>query len=47
MNYNDGAVLGITSIGSGYYHLAEFFSFLEVPVMGNTLYDKIQREQQE
>lgn len=46
MNINEDAVLGITSIGSGYYHLKEFMTNLNIPVMGNTLYDKIQKTQQ-
>lgn len=46
MNVNEDAVLGITSIGSGHYHLNELFTNLSVPVMGNTLYDKIQKQQQ-
>lgn len=46
MNCNEDAVLGITSIGSGYYHLKEFLTNLDIPVMGNTLYDKIQKRQQ-
>lgn len=48
LNCNEEAVLGINSIGSGsgYYHLAEFFTQLNVPVMGNTFYDKIQQDQQ-
>lgn len=46
MNVNEDAVLGMTSIGSGYYHLKELFTNLNVPVMGNTLYDKIQKQQQ-
>lgn len=47
MNCNEDAVLGITSIGSGYYHLKELFTNLNVPVMGESLYDKIQKEQQQ
>lgn len=46
LNVNEDAVLGITSIGSGHYHLKELFTNLDVPVMGNTLYDNIQNEQQ-
>lgn len=46
MNVNEDAVLAITSIGSGYSHLKELFTNLNVPVMGNTLYDKIQKQQQ-
>lgn len=46
LNCNEDAVLGITSIGSGFYHLKEFLTNLDIPVMGNTLYDKIQKKQQ-
>lgn len=47
LNCNENAVLGITSIGSGHYHLKELFTNLGIPVMGNTLYDKIQKGQQQ
>lgn len=47
MNCNENAVLGITSIGSGHYHLKELFTIFDIPVMGNTLYDKIQKSQQQ
>lgn len=47
MDCNEDAVLGITCIGSGFSHLKEMFTNLNVPVMGNTLYDKIQRNQQQ
>lgn len=46
LNCNEEAVLGINSIGSGFSHLKEFFTQLNVPVMGNTTYDKIQKKQQ-
>ncbi len=43
---NEDAVLGINSIGSGYYHLHEFFTQINVPCFSNTTYDKISKEQQ-
>lgn len=46
MSCNEDAVLGITSIGSGYSHLKELFTNLDVPVMSSTTYDKIQKDQQ-
>lgn len=46
LNCNEDAVLGITSVGSGYYHLKEIFTNLNVPVMSNTSYNKIQKSQQ-
>lgn len=46
LSCNEEAVLGISSIGSGFYHLKEFFTQLNVPVMGSTTYDKIQKQQQ-
>ncbi len=46
MNINEDAVLGITSIGSGYSHLKEVFTNLSIPMMGNTKYDSIQKQQQ-
>lgn len=46
MSCNEEAVLGITSIGSGYSHLKELFTNLNVPVMSSSTYDKIQKNQQ-
>lgn len=45
-NCNEDAVLGINLIGSGFYHLQEFLSNLNVPCMGGTLYDSISKLQQ-
>lgn len=46
LSCNEEAVLGINSVGSGFYHLEEFMTQLNVPCMGGTLYDKISKEQQ-
>lgn len=46
MSINEEAVLGINLIGSGFYHLAEFLSNVNVPCMGGTLYDSISKLQQ-
>lgn len=43
---NEEAILGINSIGSGFYHLQELCSNLNVPCMGGTLYDSISKNQQ-
>lgn len=43
---NEDAVLGINSIGSGYYHLTEFCTQLNISGMSNTTYDKISKHQQ-
>lgn len=43
---NEEAVLGINSVGSGFYHLEEFFAQLNVPCMSSSLYDKISKDQQ-
>lgn len=46
LGVNQQAVLGITSIGSGFYHLQEFFAQLDIYTMGATSYDKISKKQQ-
>lgn len=46
VNVNNSAVLGITSIGLGAYHLNEFCANLEIPPLSNYLYDKTQKKQQ-
>lgn len=46
VDINKAAVLGITSIGLGAYHLNEFCANLEVPSLSNYLYDKTQKNQQ-
>lgn len=46
LSCNEEAVLGINSIGSGFYHLQELFSNLNVPCMGGTLYNSISKKQQ-
>lgn len=43
---NEDAVLGINSIGSGYYHLQDFLTQINVPSFSNTTYDKISHSQQ-
>lgn len=45
-NCNEEAVLAINMIGSGFYHLEEFLSNLNVPCMGGTLYNSISKLQQ-
>lgn len=45
-NCNENAVLGINSIGSGFYHLQEFLTQMNVPCFSNTTYDSISKEQQ-
>lgn len=46
VDVNDAAVLGITAIGLGSYHLNELCSNLEIPCMSNYMYDKTQKKQQ-
>lgn len=46
LSCNEEAVLGMTSVGSGFYHLEEFFAQLNVPCMSSSLYDKISKFQQ-
>lgn len=46
LSVNEEAVLGISAIGSGFYHLQEFMSQLDVPCMGSSTYDKICNDQQ-
>lgn len=40
LNVNESATLGITSIGSGFYHLEELSSHLNIPCMSSTTFDK-------
>lgn len=40
MNVNKAAVLGFTSIGSGYYHMEEICSNLDIPCMSCSTFDK-------
>lgn len=48
MNVNKAATLGITSIGSGFYHMEEIFAHFEIPCMSSSNFDienkKIQKE---
>lgn len=46
IDLNSAAVLGITSVGLGAYHLNEICTNLEIPCMTNYLYDTKQKEQQ-
>lgn len=39
---NNSAVLGITNVGSGYTHLAELHSTLNIPTFSSRTFDKIQ-----
>lgn len=39
MNVNKAATLGITSIGSGLYHMEEFCAHLNIPCMSSTSFD--------
>lgn len=43
-NINTSAVLGIISIGLGYYHLEEFLSHLNIPSMSYVTYHKYEEE---
>src|ERR1700761_8238255 len=40
MNVNKAATLGITSIGSGFYHMQELFAHMNIPCMSNYTFDK-------
>lgn len=48
MNINKAATLGITSIGSGFYHLEEVFANMDIPCMSSSTFDtenkKIQQD---
>lgn len=48
MNVNKAATLGITSIGSGFYHMEEFCAHMEIPCMSSSTFDtenkKIQKD---
>lgn len=46
VDLNNAAVLGITSVGLGAYHLEEICTNLEIPCIGNYLYDSTQKKQQ-
>lgn len=46
INVNEAAVLTVTSVGLGSYHLEEICSNLEIPCMSNYMYDNIQKKQQ-
>lgn len=46
LSCNEEAVLGINGVGSGFYHLDEFLSQLNVPCMSGYKYNKISKEQQ-
>lgn len=39
MNVNKAATLGITSIGSGFYHLEEFCVNMDIPCMSSSTFD--------
>ncbi|KAG4067520.1 hypothetical protein HA402_005292 [Bradysia odoriphaga] len=43
-NVNKSAALGITSIGSGFYHLQELCAHLEIPCMSSGTFDKQNKE---
>lgn len=47
VDLNSAAVLGITAVGLGAYHLNEFCTNLEIPCMTDYSYDKKQKIQQE
>lgn len=44
---NEAAVLGMNSVGLGFYHLEEFFAHLDVPSMCYSTYNTINKEQQD
>lgn len=48
MNVNKAATLGITSIGSGFYHMQELCAHMNIPCMSNSTFDnenkKIQKD---
>lgn len=48
MNVNKAATVGITSIGSGFYHIEELLTHMEIPCMSSSTFDtenkKIQQE---
>lgn len=46
MNVNLAATLGVTSIGSGFYHMEEMCSHLNIPCMSSTTYDETQKKLQ-
>lgn len=43
---NEAAILGITSVGLGSYHLNELCNNLEIPCMSNYMYDNTQKKQE-
>lgn len=47
MDVNKAATLGITSIGSGFYHLEEFSSHLNIPCMSSTTFETENKKMQE
>lgn len=46
MNVNLAATLGVTSIGSGFYHLQEMCAHMNIPCMSSSTYDDAQKKLQ-
>lgn len=47
LDVNKAATLGITSIGSGFYHLEEFCAHMNIPCMSSTTFEKANKSLQE
>lgn len=47
MDVNKASTLGITSIGSGFYHLEEFCAHMNIPCMSSTTFDKENKKLQQ
>lgn len=47
LDVNEKATLGITSIGSGFYHLEEFCAHMDIPCMSSTTFGKANKALQE